>query len=202
MIVTNILELSKEKSKVEIDHEFAFVLYKGELRTYHIKVDEEITEDIYHEIMDVVLSKRAKLRCMNLLKSRDYTRYQLASKLRQSLYPEQIIEDAIDYVESYHYIDDRRYAQNYLYYACQMKSRRQIEQDLIRKGVSREIIDDAFENQTDELDTEYELIQHLIDKKHYDSQKATYEETQKIIAFLFRKGFPIEKIYRVIGKKD
>lgn len=37
MLVTQVTELSKSRSKVYIDQEFAFVLYKGELRLYHIK---------------------------------------------------------------------------------------------------------------------------------------------------------------------
>ena len=202
MIVTKVSEVSKEKCKVEIDHEFAFVLYKGELRTYRIKVDEEISAETYQVIMDEVLTKRAKLRCMNLLKSRDYTKYQLASKLRQSLYPEGIIEIALNYVESYHYIDDQRYAESYIRYASQTKSRKQIEQDLLRKGVCKEIIEESFEMQGENEDTENELIRRLIEKKHYDSVNATYEETQKVVAYLYRKGFTIEKIYHVIGKKD
>ena len=33
--------------------------------------------------MENVIPKRAKLRCMNLLKSREYTRQQMEEKLRQ-----------------------------------------------------------------------------------------------------------------------
>ena len=46
MLVTQVTELSKSRSKVYIDQKFAFVLYKGELRLYHIKEGEELrTED-------------------------------------------------------------------------------------------------------------------------------------------------------------
>ena len=56
--------------------------------------------------MKDVLLKRAKLRCMNLLKSRDYTEYQLRMKLRQGVYPEDIIDAAVAYVASYGYVND------------------------------------------------------------------------------------------------
>ena len=42
MTVTRIEELSKSRSKVYIDEQFAFVLYKGELRLYHLREGEEI----------------------------------------------------------------------------------------------------------------------------------------------------------------
>ena len=50
-----------------IDDEFAFVLYKGELRLYHVAVGEEISQKDYDDILNQVLPKRAKLRAMNLL---------------------------------------------------------------------------------------------------------------------------------------
>ena len=67
MLVTQVTELSKSRSKVYIDQEFAFVLYKGELRLYHIKESEELRPEDYRTIMQEVLPKRAKLRAMNLL---------------------------------------------------------------------------------------------------------------------------------------
>ena len=123
MTVTDITEISKKKSKVFLDTDLCFALYKSELRTYKIEKDAEISQECYDTIMNEVLLKRAKLRCMNLLKSRDYTEYQLRIKLRQGVYPEEIIDAAIAYVASYGYVNDFRYAQNYIEYAGNTKSR-------------------------------------------------------------------------------
>ncbi|MBQ7943282.1 MAG: regulatory protein RecX [Lachnospiraceae bacterium] len=204
MIVTDITEATKAKYKIFIDNEFAFVLYKGELRTYKIKQGEELSEQAYDAIMQEVLPKRAKLRCMNLLKSREYTKEQMRIKLRQGFYPETVIDEAIDYVMSFGYIDDRRYVEQYIRYASQTKSKKQIEQDLLRKGVSKRDISDgfvqAFEDET--TDHELELIDRLIEKKRYDSQTATQEERQKMVSFLYRKGFSLDKIYKAVGRMD
>ena len=51
MTVTEITEISKSRRKIWIDEEFAFVLYSGELKTYGIAQDQEMTEEAYHEIM-------------------------------------------------------------------------------------------------------------------------------------------------------
>ena len=51
MLVTQVTELSKSRSKVYIDQKFAFVLYKGELRLYHIKEGEELRTEDYRTIM-------------------------------------------------------------------------------------------------------------------------------------------------------
>lgn len=203
MIVTEISELSKGRYKVFIDQEFAFVLYKGELRSYKIACEQEITVETVKMIQEQVLLKRAKLRCMNLLKTKDYTRYQLQTKLKQGLYADDIIEAALDYVASYHYIDDERYARAYIQYASSSKSKRKIEQDLLLKGVSAEVIHSAMEDfEADNTDQEEELIKDLLRKKHYSGQNATIEEKNKIIGYLYRKGFALDKVYRIIGKID
>ena len=77
MKVTRLEELSRSRSRVYIEQEFAFVLYKGELRSYHICEGEELEQSDYEEIINKVLPKRAKLRAMNLLKNREYTVKQL-----------------------------------------------------------------------------------------------------------------------------
>ena len=50
----NVVELDKKRSKVFLDGEFAFVLYKGELRDYKIKVGNELapTAPVFHPLSD------------------------------------------------------------------------------------------------------------------------------------------------------
>lgn len=200
MKVTQIVELSKSRSKVYIEQEFAFVLYKGELRLYHIREGEEITEKDYRTIMNEVLPKRAKLRAMNLLKSREYTTSQLRVKLAQGGYPEEVIQQALDYVASFHYTDDLRYAISFITYHESDKSRRRIEQDLSGKGISKETIAEAWlewEQQGGVLN-EQAMIAKLLQKKCYDPENTDYKEQQKLFAFLLRKGFSGEQIKKVL----
>ena len=138
---------------------------------------------------------------MNLLKGRDYTKHQLVTKLKQGRYPEEVIDAAVAYVCSYGYVDDLRYARSYMEHAGQSKSRRQIEQNLVRKGVSAEIIKQACEEcmEEDSIAEEEELIQKLLEKRHFDKRNATYKECQKLVGFLYRKGFCLDKIYRAVG---
>jgi regulatory protein len=200
MVITDIEEISKSKVKVCTDSGATFSLYKGELRTYGIAKDKELPEEIYSKLINEVLLKRAKLRAMNLLKSRDYTKCQLEDKLKMGGYPKEVIDKAVAYVASYGYIDDLRYAQSYVSYKSSSKSIKQIKNDLLRKGISGEDIERAISNCSEEnnLTDEMELIERLIEKKKYDKSSATYEEKQKIIGFLYRKGFSLDMIYRAV----
>lgn len=200
MLITQIEELSKSRSKVFIEQEFAFVLYKGELRLYHIREGEEISGADYDEIMNVVLPKRAKLRAMNLLKSREYTTKQLYRKLKEGFYPESVIEQALDYVAGFHYIDDLRYAETYISDHESSRSRKRIEQDLLNKGISRETLEQAFsqwEQKGGVLD-EDAMIRQLLEKRHYDPETSDYKEQQRMYGFLMRKGFSSDKVHKAL----
>lgn len=203
MIVTDIVEVSKNKVKIYIDNEVAFALYKSELSKYDIHAGKELEQNNYHFIIDDILTKRAKQRCMNLLQSRDYTKYQISSKLKQGMYPDEVIERAVAYVESYGYIDDTRYVRYYISENKNSKSRRQIEQKLLQKGICKEVVKSIYDelSEDDEFDAEEELIQKYVKKRKYSNEEATFEEEQKIISFLYRKGFSLDKIYKVVGEK-
>lgn len=202
MTVTDIVEVNKAKVRVHLDGEAAFVLYKGELRTYQIKENSQITDDTYQKIMQEVLSKRAKSRCMHLLQTRDYTRKKLSDKLKQGEYPESIIAEALEYLTSYGYLDDTRYARNYISYHIQDRSRKKIEMDLIKKGISRTDIQNVFHELMEEglEDNEEPLIQKLLIKKHFSTAEASLQEQQKMISFLLRKGFSMDKIRQVFNQ--
>lgn len=199
-IVTDISPMNKSRYKVDINGCFSFILYKNELFRYGIRIGEELSEEVHDEIMETVLPRRAKLRCMNLLKSREYTEYQLREKLRQGFYPKKVIEEAIDYVKSFRYVDDRQYTKNYIVYYSESRSRGRIEQDLMRKGVDRELIREVYRSELREekLPDEKQLMEKLLEKKHYNKETADYGSRQKIASYLYRKGFSTDSICEVI----
>lgn len=200
MTVTQITEITSSRSKIYIDDEFAFVLYKGELRHYKIREGETITQEVLTELLEGVLPKRAKLRGMALLKSRPYTEKQMRDKLTQGFYTEEIICKAIEYLKSYGYIDDLRYARDYVECHSSTKSRRRMEQDLIQKGIAKQEIQKAFQDweaEGGEVD-EPAQIQEWIRKKKYDVNTSDLKEKQKMAAFLFRKGFSAGSIRKAL----
>lgn len=200
MRVTHIEELSKSRSRIFIDGEFAFVLYKGELRLYHVTVGEEFSSEDYKTIMEQVLPKRAKLRAMNLLKNREYTKRQLYDKLKSGDYPEEIIKEALDYVESFHYIDDLRYAVRYISGYETTRSRRRIEQDLLNKGIDRTTLEQAWQEWESQggVQDEQLMIRELFKKRRFDPESADRKEMQRMGAFLMRRGFSGENVRKAL----
>ncbi|WP_026512806.1 regulatory protein RecX [Butyrivibrio sp. LB2008] len=200
MIISDICALDKKRSKVFIDGEFAFVLYNGELRDFDIKVGNELSDNKYDEIKCGLLPKRAKLRAMNLLQKKDYTEKQLRDKLSDGLYPEDCIDTAIDYVKSYRYLDDERYACDYITYHMSVRSKNRIIMDLMNKGISKDIIHEKLEELYSEEgeDIEISQIKNLLIKKKYDAQTFDHKEKQKLIAFLMRRGYDVSAIKKAM----
>lgn len=197
MQIVQISELDKKRVRVRLDDGYEFALYKGEKRQYGLQEGEELSSGQLEELRLQVLIKRARRRAMHLLERMDRTENQLRMKLRQGYYPEDVIEDAIGYVKSYHYLDDLRYAQNYVLRCKGQKSRRMIQMELQGKGVSKQWVQQALEEGYQQED-EQEQILRWVRKKNYSSQTADIKEKHRIYQFLMRKGFCPDDILHVL----
>jgi regulatory protein len=122
---------------------------------------------------------------MNLLKSREYTTEELCRKLKQGFYPESVIEQALEYVAAFGYVDDLRYAVSYLQSYEGSKSIRRMQQDLQKKGISSSVWESAYAKWQTEGGTqdESEMIDKLLQKRHYHSETADFKEKQKTFHF-------------------
>lgn len=200
MKVTRIEEVTQSRSRVVLEEGFVFVLYKGELRRYHIREGAELADSDYQEIMQELLPRRARLRAMNLLKNRDYTVAALRKKLQQGEYPEAVVQQALDYVAAYHYTDDLRYAGQYIVFQEASRSRRRIEMDLLQKGIPGEVIAEAWQHWEEQggKQDEAEQIRKLLRKRKFVPQMSDYKEQQKTMAYLLRKGFTNAMIRQVL----
>ena len=192
MQIQEISPLKSKKYRILLEDGFSFVLYKGEKDRYSLEEGMELSEELWLEIRNGILAKRAKKRAMHLLEKMDRTEKQLRDKLTENGYPNDLVDEAVEYVKSYHYIDDRRYAENYIRYRQESKSRILLKNELLRKGISSQIIDEAMEAEY-QMDPRT-LIDQWLKKKGYSSSEQDSEKERKIGQFLLRKGFSWEDI--------
>ena len=197
MQITDIKSVSKTKFKVYLDGQFAFTLYKGELFRYRIQEDGELSEEVYQEIREKVVLKRAKLRAMHLLNDMDRTESQLRTKLLNGDYPADIVDEAIAYVKSFGYINDESYIRRFIESKKNSKSKKEIYALLMKKGVDMEQVQEILSEYYSAEDS-LNAIRDLLRKKRYDPKSATDQEMRKIYGYLARKGFGYEDIRQVI----
>ena len=192
-------KLDKKRVRVLLEDGNSFVLYYGEKKRYELEEGMELSEEVFQEITSEVLVPRARKRVMHLLERMDRTESQLRAKLNQGYYPEDVIEEAISYVKGYHYLDDLRFAQNYVRNHKDQKSQRIIEVELLRRGVAKDFVQQALEEEYCE-ENERDLILKWTQKKHYSSETADLKEKQRMYQFLLRKGFHWNDILYVLER--
>lgn len=198
MLVDRIEPLDKRRCKVFLDGDFAFVLYRGEIKRYQITVGEELSEALYEEILTDVISKRTRERALHLLKFSSRTETELRRKLLSALYPARAVEAAIEFLKEYRYLDDRSYAENYIEVYGKRKSRQEILCALQRKGVDKACIKELLEEAEPDEDGQ---LRTLLEKRRY-FEEADSGGRRKTIAFLMRKGYSYESIRRVAGEME
>jgi len=200
MEITKIQALTKQKYRIFLDGESAFAVYKGELSRYHLEEGAVLPPEVYEELVNRVLKKRATLRAMHILERTDKTEVQLRRKLEESEYPKEAVESAIAYVTSYGYLDDRRYAEHYIEWKKQGKGKARLKMELVQKGISREIIEEVLES-TDFGETR-EMIRQIILKKRKTDIPMNEKEKQRLYGFLMRKGFSSSDILAVMREEE
>lgn len=200
MLITKLIELEKSKVKVYIDEEYAFPLYQKDIVNYEIEEGKEITEDACNKLLCDVVLNRAKQKAIAILKFMDRTEFELKKKLAEADYPQGIIDRTISYLYEYQYINDERFTSSYIRLKKEYKSRLVIRNDLLSKGIDKQLLDKviAEEYSSEEHDPEDIAIQKAIAKKTSDTSSLSWEEKQKLIASLYRKGYSFEKIKHFI----
>lgn len=187
-----VLEIKQKSPKsrlksIKFDNGERISLYSKEVYRFGIKEGEELRDESFQDICEKVLLPRAKKRCLHLLEKQDRTRKNLLDKLRETGYPADICEAAVEYAESFHYVDDRRYAGNYIRYHQNEKSRRRLIQDLTAKGISRDIIEEVMDEEL--TVSPDDQIRQLITKRHYNRDTADEKEKARMMRYLAGRGF-------------
>lgn len=197
-LITRIEPIDKKRSGIYSDEGYLFPLYASEIRKYKITVGEELTSDLLEEIVSKILFKRIRERIYYLLKDCDKTEQQIRNKLILGRYTEELISPVIALVKEEGFINDYRYACNYIESQSSMRSKRDLSNKLRQKGINGDIISQVLE----ELDIdETDAIYACLKKKGYKAEeldKLDYKEYSKLYSFLYSKGFSSGQISPVL----
>lgn len=146
--------------------------------------------------------KKAAEKAMNLLLQQDRTKKELQERLYRAGFSEKAAAYAMDYVMSFGYIDDFRYASNYISFHGKNRSRKELRYKLMNKGVPPEIIAEAFSEYKD--GDERDALRYMLGKRLKGRRLSDmdYKEKNKITAYLGRKGYPLPAIHSVMREQE
>lgn len=196
IIVKEIEVVGKGRYRVKFDTGVTCLLYRKEMSSFSIEKGKEITAQQYQELLEEVVGKRAKKRALHLLEQMDRTEKQLRDKLLANEYPQSCIDGAIAYVKGFHYLDDSRYASNYVRFSQEKMSRVQMKQKLMQKGIASSVIADAIEEEY--VADEMEQIMALLQKRKFVPEEADEKEFQRTYQYVMRRGFKSSDILKAM----
>ena len=135
--------------------------------------------------------KECLKKCGALLARRDYTCARLREKLLSGGYEEEIADWALEKLKEAHYLDDERYARNFIQAHWEDRSKLRLRTDLEERGVPSDILSEVLREESEERGEEAEIrqIRKLMEKRRFDPENAEWEEKRKMQAYLYRKGY-------------
>lgn len=141
--------------------------------------------------------RRAEARALKLLTYHMMTVHEMRERLSGDGFTPEQVEAAVAYCGSFGYLDDRRYAENYLFSMREKRSEERIRCELEEKGVDGAVVDEVFnENPYDEDEVVYSLICRKAGEPHEFDDR----ELRRVYAFLARKGFRPSQIWKGIHR--
>lgn len=200
MKITSIKQQVKnpERASLFVDGKYSFSLSLNELVAEKLKINQEIDDNELKTLKKLSLDGKLKGRALEWVLNRPRSLRELKDYLyRKKAEPEQIT-GITEELENRGYISDKKFAEWLIDMRMRGgKSNRAIQNELMKKGVNREIITDTLEKDTDQ---ERGLLIELINKKRRLSRYKNDEV--KLKQFLLRHGFSYDDIKAVLSGEE
>ena len=185
------------RNKIYLDTEEIMDISPFIRQKYDLKVNDSI-ERFYDEI-----SYEASLeKGIFLISLKDRTKKEVRLKLEEKFWNKNAVLKAIEKLEEFGYLNDLNYAISYIESKTYGKNR--ISYNLFQKGIDRSTVEKAYltldEGKEENIDDV--KLEKLIDKnsRKINSSNSRDEkklkEEQKLIQYLARQGFSLDKIFK------
>ncbi|MGL6173227.1 MAG: RecX family transcriptional regulator [Cellulosilyticaceae bacterium] len=200
--ITDIQEQKKDTNRVSvfIDGEFKFGMFKSAVKRYGIHIGMRLSEDDYRKLLEAIELDKAKYRALDYISYQNRSEKEIRSKLRTLEYSELIIEQVIQFLKKYSYINDEDFAKKFTEYNLnyKRKSMKRIQYELYQKGISGVELEELVPNKEQ---LEYENIEYLLKKYKYNKEMDR-KEKEKLIRRILSKGFSYSIVKECMYKID
>ena len=145
--------------------------------------------------------EKAKEYAFLLLKFRLRSERELLGRLKQKGFSEELSQDTVNFLKDKQFIDDRVFAKGWV--SSRLKrpfGLRRIKQELVQKGLDKEIIEETFVQAKEDYD-EGSIVRQLAEQRFSRLEGIeTIKAKQRVYAYLMRRGFSPDLIVAVINK--
>lgn len=162
---------------------------------------DDITQDELTAFLEAVSFRRAYNRALDIISRRDHCKKELVKKLEQKMVDKQVAQDVVNAIEELGLINEEDYATRLSQELLRRKGMSvfRIRQELISRGIPREIAENAVEK----LDTdEKECIINLLNTKFSSRNLSDEKELRRTINALMRLGYQYSDIKNAIEEQE
>ncbi|WP_299558706.1 recombination regulator RecX [uncultured Mycolicibacterium sp.] len=146
-------------------------------------------------------AEQAHAYCLRLLTARARTRAELAGKLAQRGYPEEVAERVLDRLAAVGLVDDVDYAEQWVRsrHRYAGRGRRALAAELRRKGVDEQTIDTALADLDAgaERQRAEQLVRDRLRRERLDDADDT-RVMRRLVGMLARRGYPQSMAFDVV----
>lgn len=165
-----------------------------------LKPGDELTQEELSDLMERSDARRAREKALYLLEHRSHSKRELTEKIARTAASREAAQAAADRLEEIGLIDDKAFAESYareLFLRKRFGALR-VRQELSRKGIDRELIDQVMAPYLEE-DTGEENIA-LVLAKRYPLWREDEKIRRRAVAALQRLGYSYGQIRAVMGQ--
>lgn len=141
-----------------------------------------------------------------LLAYRDRSVNEIRDRLKQKEFQPAVISRVVDELTSLGYLDDEKFARTWSASLARNKKvgPRYILNALAKKGIKREVAQNAVDELFDEPSAEESKIRSLVEQKTslYKRSLTPLQKKKRIYNFLIRRGFSYHAVMQVIGGQE
>jgi regulatory protein len=210
MKVTRIVKKGSRDVVVHFDNNETLILLFDVFIKSGLKKNEDVSDDRFSLLIKENRLFHIKKRALRYLGRRLHSSSELRTKLSQKGYEKELIDNVVNDISKAGYLNDFNFAGEFIKekFKTKLWGKNKIKSELIKKGISAEIIAQVL-NESFNEDDEYEKALITAQKK-IKSIKPKYDDSielkRKVISFLNTRGYSYEIAAKVcdelFGEKD
>jgi len=189
---------NRNRLSVYIDGKFSFTISEEDYLSLNLYEKTEITEETVDYIKNTLNFREAKAKAVQYLSLKLRTEQEVFKKLKECGYDNECIEKVINELKAIGYINDKLYAQKYVFDRSKLKplSKRMLKKELIVRGISEETADEVL----DDWKVEDSVVARGLLKRKFGKYDMRDEKIiRKATMFLLHRGFSMSTIREALN---
>ena len=199
MKITSIEKRNKAKDKIAvfIDNSYSFTISEEDYISLNLYEEKDLDEEQINNIRQNVNYRAAKGEAIKFISYKFRSGKEVSNKLSEEGYEMEVMENVIDELTAMGYINDKIFAQKYIFDRSKLKpkSTKLLKLELGARGINSDVIDEVLNDY--EVDDKT-VAESLARKKFNKYDMSDDKVIRKIQSFLQHRGFDYEVINKIV----